>query len=368
MWPISSFVHSLYLQFFSIAKTQFLNLAPFSENIQHKPSASSTIYKTSDSSCKMKLSPQNRFTCAQNQTLLSNQKQSDQNDIHYQAVSKQYTKKYKTRCSNIVLREKYIFHLKTNFIYFRHLSRFQRRFTPDKNKIKKIKMGRESVSEWMNENMFYHSSSKLIRNYTLLCNFFGSFSLYPYFYSRPTVPCISQTCPLFLWYCNSCSLLKWTCNQSKSIEQSVLSTNGKHNVQGHPFLDFLRPIFNNLLSELAYIGCVTWFETSEIYFDWLCLINDMCSLFVFHCCHLCSPVWMTCASECRMGFENENVFRVLLKSLSEICKLCFTMRNGLRYWQQTAQLAKWVQATANFVQPMGFSVLAIEKNCNINNT
>ena len=57
------------------------------------------------------------------------------------------------------------------------------------------------------------------------------------------------------------------------------------------------------------------------------------------------------------------MFRVLLRSLSEICKLCFTMRNGLRYWQQTAQLAKWVQATANFVQPMGFSVLAIEKNC-----
>ena len=119
----------------------------------------------------------------------------------------------------------------------------------------------------------------------------------------------------------------------------------------------------NVLSELAYIGCVTWFETSEINFDWLCLINDMCSLFVFDCCHLCLPVWMTCALECRMCFENENVFRVLLKSLSEICKLCFTMRNGLRYWQQTAQLAKWVLATANFVQPMGFSVLAIEKNC-----
>ena len=96
---IHTYFLCILLQFFSIAKTQFLNLAPFSENIQHKPSASSTIYKTSDSSCKMKLSPQNRFTCAQNQTLLSNQKQSDQNDIHYQAVSKQYTKKYKTRCS-----------------------------------------------------------------------------------------------------------------------------------------------------------------------------------------------------------------------------------------------------------------------------
>ena len=122
-------------------------------------------------------------------------------------------------------------------------------------------------------------------------------------------------------------------------------------------------IFTCLLSELAYIGCVTWFETSEISFEWLCLINDMCSLFVFDCCHLCLPVWMTCALECRMCFENENVFRVLLKSLSEICKLFFTMWHGLRYWQQTAQLAKWVQATANFVQPMGFSVLAIEKNC-----
>ena len=89
-------------------------------------------------------------------------------------------------------------------------------------------------------------------------------------------------------------------------------------------------IFTCLLSELAYIGCVTWFETSEINFEWLCLINDMCSLFVFDCCHLCLPVWMTCALECRMCFENENVFRVLLKSLSEICKLCFTMWNGLR--------------------------------------
>lgn len=66
-----------------------------------------------------------------------------------------------------------------------------------------------------------------------LCNlvFCSSSSLYPYFYS--TVPCISQTCPLSLWYCNSCSLLIWTCNQSKSIEQSVLLINGKHNVQGH---------------------------------------------------------------------------------------------------------------------------------------
>ncbi len=87
----------------------------------------------------------------------------------------------------------------------------------------------------MNENMFYHSSSKLIRNYysaLLFALFFcSSSSLHPYFYS--TVPCISQTCPLSLWYCNFCSLLIWTCNQSKSIEQSVLLTNGKHDVQGH---------------------------------------------------------------------------------------------------------------------------------------
>ena len=81
-----------YYSFSKLLKHNFWNLAPFSENIKHKTSASSTIYKTSDSSCKMKLSPQNRFTCAQNQTLLSNHKQSDQNDIHYQAVSKQYTK------------------------------------------------------------------------------------------------------------------------------------------------------------------------------------------------------------------------------------------------------------------------------------
>lgn len=35
------------------------------------------------------------------------------------------------------------------------------------------------------------------------------------------------------------------------------------------------------------------------------------------------------------------------------------MWNGLRYWQPTAQLAKWGQATENLVQPMGCSVLAI---------
>ncbi len=86
----------------------------------------------------------------------------------------------------------------------------------------------------MNENMFYYSSSKLIRIYysALFFAFFcSSSSLYPYFYS--TVPCISQSCPLSPWYCNYCSLLTWTCNHSKSIEQSVLLTNGKHNVQGH---------------------------------------------------------------------------------------------------------------------------------------
>uniref|UniRef100_A0A8C7GDK0 Membrane-associated guanylate kinase, WW and PDZ domain-containing protein 2 n=1 Tax=Oncorhynchus kisutch TaxID=8019 RepID=A0A8C7GDK0_ONCKI len=52
-----------------------------------------TIYITSDSSRKMKYSPQNSFTCVQNQTLLSNHKQSDQNDIHSKAVSKRYTEK-----------------------------------------------------------------------------------------------------------------------------------------------------------------------------------------------------------------------------------------------------------------------------------
>ena len=52
---------------------------------------------------------------------------------------------------------------------------------------------------------------------------------------------------------------------------------------------------------------VTSFDTSEIHFEWLCLINDMFSLFVFDCCHVCLPVWMTCALECRMCFETENV-------------------------------------------------------------
>ena len=194
---------------------------------------SSTIHRTADSSRKMKL-----FTCVQNQTLLSNHRQSDQHDIHYQAVSKQYTKKQKTHSSkHIVLerylwtailfvdlpvtpyctinkfREKYIFNLKTNFICFRHCL-------------------------LMNKNMFYHSSSKLIWNYysalLFAISFCSSSSLYTYFYS--TVPCIPQTCPLSLWYSNSCFLLIWTCNQSKSIEQSVLLTNGKHNVQAIQFV------------------------------------------------------------------------------------------------------------------------------------
>ena len=122
----------------------------------------------------------------------------------------------------------------------------------------------------------------------------------------------------------------WTCSSNAAYNALYYSMQFKNQRSKHVI---------NVLSELAYIGCVTWFKTSEINFDWLCLINYMCSLFVFDYCHLCLPVWMTCALECRMCFENENVFRVLLKSLSEICKLCFTMRNGLRYWQQTAQLA-----------------------------
>jgi len=59
----------------------------------------------------------------------------------------------------------------------------------------------------------------------------------------------------------------------------------------------------------------------------LFLGGDMCSLFVFDCCHLCLPVWMTCI-RVQNVFENENVSRVLLKSLSEICKL---YGNSLRY-------------------------------------
>ncbi len=86
----------LFLCFYSFSqllKHNFWNLAPFSENIKHETSSSSTIYKTSDPSRKMKHSPQNSFTCVQHQTLLSNHKQSNQNDIHDQAVSKQYTDK-----------------------------------------------------------------------------------------------------------------------------------------------------------------------------------------------------------------------------------------------------------------------------------
>jgi len=49
----------------------FSETCSISENIKNKTSSSSTIYKTSDSSCKMKLLPQNNFTCVQNQALLS---------------------------------------------------------------------------------------------------------------------------------------------------------------------------------------------------------------------------------------------------------------------------------------------------------
>ncbi len=79
----------------------------------------------------------------------------------------------------------------------------------------------------MNENMFYHSSSKLIRNYYSALLFAMFFVLPPPCTPIFTVlyPAGSQTCPLSLWYCNSWSLLIWTCNQSKSIEQSVLLTN-----------------------------------------------------------------------------------------------------------------------------------------------
>ena len=109
----------------------------------------------------------------------------------------------------------------------------------------------------------------------------------------------------------------------------------------------LRPSPSHLQQTVCSQNCLILvvshhLTSSEIYFEWLCLINDRGSLLVWDCCHLCLPVWMTCALECRMCFETENVFRVLLKSLSEICKLCCTMWNSLRYWQQTAQLATWV--------------------------
>ena len=89
---------------------------------------------------------------------------------------------------------------------------------------------------------------------------------------------------------------------------------------------------------------------------WVVVFNQW---HVFSICIWLLPLVFTSMDD--MCIRVQNVFRVLLKSLSEICKLCFTMWNGIRYWQQTAQLAKWVQATENFVQPMAFSVLAIGK-------
>ena len=70
---------------------------------------------------------------------------------------------------------------------------------------------------------------------------------------------------------------------------------------------------------------VTSFETSEFNFQLLCFIHDMCVVSVFHFCHLCLPVWITCELRSMMCFQNKNVLRVLLKRVSEICKLCFTI-------------------------------------------
>ena len=107
--------------FSQLLKHNFWKRAPFSENIKHKTSASctKTFYKTSNSSCKMKLLPQNRFTCAQNQTLLSNHKQSDQM-VYTIKQSVNNTPKNRKPVQNIFIREKYIFNLKTNFIFFHH--------------------------------------------------------------------------------------------------------------------------------------------------------------------------------------------------------------------------------------------------------
>lgn len=65
---------------------------------------------------------------------------------------------------------------------------------------------------------------------------------------------------------------------------------------------------------------------------------------VFSICIWLVPLVFTSKKK-KKEIKKENVFR------SEI------------YWQQTAQITKWVQAIVNFAQPMGFSVLAIEKNC-----
>ncbi len=75
------------LQFFSIAKTQFL----FIENIKHKSSSSSTIYKTSDSSRKRNI----RLKTVLPVFKIKHCSQIVNNVIKiiYTAVSKQYTKK-----------------------------------------------------------------------------------------------------------------------------------------------------------------------------------------------------------------------------------------------------------------------------------
>jgi len=95
---------------------------------------------------------------------------------------------------------------------------------------------------------------------------------------------------------------------------------------------------------------VTSFETGWISFEWLCSIK----WHVFSICIWLLPLVFTSIDD--MCIRVQNVFWEweCVQTFAEICKFYFTRWNCLRYWQQTPQLAKWVQATENFVQPMGF--------------
>ena len=154
--------------------------------------------------------------------------------------------------------------------------------------------------------MFYHSSSKCIRNYNQ--SIYWAVSTVNKWKAQCSGP-YNLSIVQYTAYCTTVSILRLS---PSHLQQPVCSLNWLILVVLH----HLKQV-ESILS-----GCV----------QSICI----CSLFVFDCCHLCLPVWMTCALECRMWFENENVVRVLLKSLSEICNLCFTMWNGLRYRQPTA--------------------------------
>ena len=126
------------------------------------------------------------------------------------------------------------------------------------------------------------------------------------------------------------------------------------------------PTFNNLFAlwtGLYWLCHIIWNKWNQFW------VVVFCQWHVFSICIWLLPFVFTSMDDMCIRVQNvfwkwESVQSFAEKSKWDL-QMGFSMWNGLRYWQQTAQLATWVQATENFVQPMGFSVLAIEKNCNV---